>query len=156
MKQILYVLEKYYPKITIQKELRDFINICDISSEPFQEVDKLDQSHFETDTKAVIFNVGMGGGKTTQTVDYLKKNCLSEDENDNFIWMTPNIALADNTYQRMISFPETCLYNEEKRSDKKQDLIQKSKNLMVCMNSLKYATDKKYKVVVIDEVETFL
>ena len=156
VKQILYVLEKYYPKITIQKELRDFINICDISSEPFQEVEKLDQSHFETDKKAVILNVGMGGGKTTQTVDYLKNNCLTEDEKDNFIWMTPNIALADNTYQRMISFPDTCLYNEEKRSDKKQNLIQKSKNLMVCMNSLKYATDKKYKVVVIDEVETFL
>ena len=27
---------------------------------------------------------------------------------------------------------------------------------MICMNSLKYTTDKKYKVVVIDEIETFL
>ena len=43
----------------------------------------------------------MGGGKTTQTVQYLEKNCNNENENDNSIWMTPNIALADNTFERM-------------------------------------------------------
>jgi len=55
----------------------------------------------------MVINIGMGGGKTTQTVDYLKKTCDTDDENDNFIWMTPNIALADNTFARMKDFKNT-------------------------------------------------
>jgi hypothetical protein len=154
--QLLFVLEKYYPNITKKRELLTFIEQCDISNEKFTEVETLDQNHFENDTKATIFNIGMGGGKTTQTVEYLRKNCDNEIEKDNFIWMTPNIALADNTFSRMKDFRQTSIYNEVKRKEDKSKLIQTSKNLMVCMNSLKYATDKKYKVVVIDEIETFL
>jgi len=156
VKQLMFVLEKYYPSITKQKELLAFMQICDISDVDYTEVEKIDQSHFETDKKTIIFNVGMGGGKTTQTVDYLRRTCNGEDDKENFVWMTPNIALADNTFERMKDFHHTNLYNEEKKKEKKQDLIEKSKNLMICMNSLKYATDKQYKVVVIDEVETFL
>jgi hypothetical protein len=132
------------------------MEICDISLTQSTEVEMINQEHFHNDTKITIFKVGMGGGKTTQTVEYLRKTCNGEDENDNFIWMTPNIALADNTFERMKDFHHTNLYNEEKKKEKKQELIEKSKNLMICMNSLKYASDKKYKVVVIDEVETFL
>ena len=156
IKQIMYVLEKYHPNITKKQELLAFMEICDISLTQSTEVEMINQEHFHNDTKITIFKVGMGGGKTTQTVEYLRKTCNGEDENDNFIWMTPNIALADNTFERMKDFHHTNLYNEEKKKEKKQELIEKSKNLMICMNSLKYATDKKYKVVVIDEVETFL
>ena len=155
-KQLLFVLEKYYPNITKKRELLTFMEQCDISEEKFTEVEKLDQTHFENKTTATIINIGMGGGKTTQTVEYLKKNCDNETEDENFIWMTPNIALADNTFTRMKDFKFTSLYNEVKRKEDKFKLIQTSKNLMICMNSLKYATDKKYKVVVIDEIETFL
>ncbi len=156
VKQIMYILEKYYPNITKKKELHNFIKVCDVSQAPFSEVEKLDQIHFETSTKSLIININMGGGKTTQTVKYLETNCNNPNPNDNFIWMTPNIALADNTFERMKKFNDTFLYNDEKKADKKAEKIQSSKNLMICMNSLKYTTDKKYKVVVIDEIETFL
>ena len=156
IKQIMYVLEKYYPNIMKKKELLDFVKLCDISHVEFTEVEKLEQAHFENESKSLIINIGMGGGKTTQTVQYLEKNCNNDNENDNFIWMTPNIALADNTFERMRKFNNTILYNDEKKAEKKLERIQSSKNLMICMNSLKYTTDKKYKVVVIDEIETFL
>ena len=69
--------------------------------------------------------------------------------------MTPNIALAENTFNRMKNFTSTNLYNTVKRKELKQEMIENSENLMVCMNSLKYVT-KDYNIVVIDEIETFL
>ena len=97
----------------------------------------------------------MGGGKTTQTVNYLKEMTQLSDSTNSFIWMTPNIALAENTFTRMKDFTNTNLYNTVKRKELKQAMIETSENLMVCMNSLKYVT-KKYNIVVIDEMETFL
>ena len=46
-------------------------------------------------------------------------NRINEIENDNFIWMTPNIALADNTFSRMKDFRQTSIYNEVKRKEDK-------------------------------------
>ena len=97
----------------------------------------------------------MGGGKTTQTVNYLEQMTQIESASQNFIWMTPNIALAENTFNRMKNFTSTNLYNTVKRKELKQEMIENSENLMVCMNSLKYVT-KDYNIVVIDEIETFL
>ena len=94
----------------------------------------------------------MGGGKTTQTVEYVDKEC--QKINKSFIWMTPNIAHADNTYARMGHFKNMALYNTEKRKEKKQEMIERSENLMICMNSLTYAK-RDYNVVVIDEIESF-
>ena len=129
VKQIMYVLEKYYPNITKKRELIDFVEQCDISDEQYNEIESLDQTHFENDgKKSMVINIGMGGGKTTQTVDYLKKTCDTDDEKDNFIWMTPNIALADNTFARMKDFKNTVLYNTVKRKEGKLELIQSSKN----------------------------
>ena len=70
------VLEKYYPDIYIGKELKEFVSLCDISKEPFEEIKTLDQCHFYRETKSIIFNIGMGGGKTTQTIDYLRKETI--------------------------------------------------------------------------------
>jgi len=136
IKQMMYVLEKYYPNITKKRETMDFIKQCDISDEPYNEIESLDQTHFENNgKKAMVINIGMGGGKTTQTVDYLKNTCDTdvEEDDNNFIWMTPNIALADNTFARIKSkkFKYTELYNTVKRKEDKLELIQSSKNLMI-------------------------
>ena len=162
VKQILYVLEKYYPRIMVNQELQEFDALCDISDAPFIETKQLEQEHFECDTKAVILNIGMGGGKTTQTVDYLKKRCHKwgggEDNTDSFVWMTPNIALADNTFERMGDINHTEIYNSAKRTKDKKKLILDAKNLMICMHSLHYTEGRarKFDVVVIDEIESFL
>ena len=116
--QIMYVLEKYYPNITKKRELLAFMKICSIDEIPFKEIISLDQDHFDNKTKKPIFKIGMGGGKTFQTIEYLRKNCNNDNDNDNFIWMTPNIALADNTFERMKDFHTTHLYNEEKKKEK--------------------------------------
>jgi hypothetical protein len=44
-------------------------------------------------SKFLCINTGMGSGKTYQTIKYLQ-------DKDQFIWITPNIALAQNTTQR--------------------------------------------------------
>lgn len=152
---IMLVLEKYYPGIRNESEVNDFVQLCDISEYPYTEIENLSQMEFYHENKALIVNIGMGGGKTTQTVNYLESMTQQPDSSNNFIWMTPNIALAENTFNRMKHFTNTNLYNTEKRKEKKQELIENSENLMVCMNSLKYVT-KKYNIVVIDEMETFL
>jgi len=95
----------------------------------------------------------MGGGKTTQTVQHLDTECQQRDKT--FKWMTLNIAIADNTYARMGHFKNMALYITEKRKEKKQEMIEKSENLMICMNSLTYAK-RDYNVVVIDEIKSFL
>ena len=69
--------------------------------------------------------------------------------------MTPNIGLAENTFNRMKDFKSTNLYNTVKKKELKQELIENSEILMVRMNSLKYVK-KDYNIVVIDEIETFL
>jgi hypothetical protein len=164
--QIMLVLEKYYPGIRNEKEVKDFVRLCDISEFPFIEIEKLSQKEFYNDKKAVVINIGMGGGKTTQTVafleemtqqsiKFLKEMTQIEGVSNNFIWMTPNIALAENTFNRMKDFKSTNLYNTVKKKELKQELIENSENLMVCMNSLKYVK-KDYNIVVIDEIETFL
>jgi hypothetical protein len=37
----MLVLEKYYPGIRNEKEVKDFVRLCDISEFPFIEVEKL-------------------------------------------------------------------------------------------------------------------
>ena len=54
-------------------------------------IDRVDQNVFDNN-KFTIINSGMGSGKTAQTIDYLANH-------ENFVWMTPNIALADNTHK---------------------------------------------------------
>ena len=69
--------------------------------------------------------------------------------------MTANIALAENTFNSMKDFKSTNFYNTVKKKELKQELIENSEILIVCMNSLKYVK-KDYNIVVIDEIETFL
>lgn len=161
-RKMITLLEKYYPNLEQDIEMRDFTKLFDISNVVYTEIDSLTQEHFNFDTKALILNIGMGGGKTTQTIDYLKKNCQNTYDSsgnlilstNSFIWMTPNIALADNTFGRM-KFTSTSLYNTEKKASEKKEMINNSENLVICLNSMKYV-QKDYDIVVIDEIETYM
>ena len=72
--QIMLVLEKYYPGIRNDKEVKDFVRLCDISEFPFIEIEKLSQKEFYNDKKAVVINIGIGGEKNTQTVAFFRRN----------------------------------------------------------------------------------
>ena len=69
IQQIMFILEKYYPGINNKKEVQVFVKMCDISDVEYIEVKRLEQEHFYNGKKCEIFNIGLGGGKTTQTVE---------------------------------------------------------------------------------------
>lgn len=152
--QLKYCLLKYYPNILKDSEINKFNIMCDTEKEETIFVNRLEPNIFDNlnKNKCLVLNVGMGGGKTTQTVDYLEKMIYEEKT---VCWMSPNIALTDNTFQRMKNFKSFNIYNSEKKSKKKAELIETSENIMICMNSLHYIK-KDYNILVIDEIEVFL
>ena len=108
LKNIIFILNKYYPNIRQQSKLRLLIDNFELNPDTKIKVQTLKHEVFqEINKKFIIVNIGMGGGKTHQTIDYLKK--LPKDKS--FIWMTPNIALAQNTYGRMC--PEMYIDDED-------------------------------------------
>lgn len=146
--QIITLLAKFYPKLRQNSSLINFNNNFNIT--PTKLMSSLDESIFTSDKQDIIINTGMGSGKTYQSVKFLKTQ-------SEFLWITPNIALADNTTQRLRSDGiNVAHYKDFKRVCDKQDKIHKQNQLIICLNSIHYIYDRKYKVVVIDEIETFL
>ena len=87
----------------------------------------------------------MGSGKTYQTLKYLI-------DKPSFIWITPLEALAQNTKFRLEQDNIDCKYYKDfKTSKEKHERMSVYDKLIICINSLPYTKDKKYKIVVIDE-----
>lgn len=147
---IKYILEHFYPNISTGAENINFINLWNNEHKKIKYTDYLKVDEMETEKKALILNLGMGSGKTTNTINYLK-NVSS------FCWITPNISLADNTFTRIkeAGIKNCFLYNTAKNAKQKKELIKNSNSVMICLNSLFYI-QKNYEVIVIDEIETFL
>lgn len=143
------VLEHVYPGISQDSKLTEFLSLWNIDQE-CKKTDYLTVKDMKTKKKCMILNLGMGCGKTTQTINYLK-------EASNFCWITPNISLADNTHERIkqSGIKDCFLYNSARNKQQKQEKITNSNSVMVCLNSLFYIS-KNYEVVVIDEIETLL
>lgn len=154
-KGFIQLLSFYYPELenaetTIDYITKKYIESFDIESE---KIDKITQEHFNSKEKCIIFNIGMGGGKTTQTVEYLEKS------DDNFIWLAPRQALVMNTYQRFEQKKMDVLnyLNCGSTKDIKIKNINKSKKLLLEAESLnKLENTKKYDTLIIDEIETVL
>ena len=68
--------------------------------------------------------------------------------------------MAKNTFTRIKENNIYCnIYDSAKNKKAKQELIENSKNIIICLNSLFYTKKNEYnsyEVVVIDEIETFL
>ena len=146
---IIPVLDKYYKNLTTDKCLRKFKNLFNLNVNRTK-INKIEPIHFRGDEKYSLFNCGMGSGKTTQTINFLKTE-------QNFLWVAPNIALAENTLTRLESENIECSnYLKFKPKDKKNGILNEQIALMVCLNSLAYINTAHYRVVVIDEIETIL
>jgi hypothetical protein len=146
--QIMTLILKFYPSIRKENHFTNFQNLFKLDN--VQKVEALNQDIYYYDKKFLCINTGMGSGKTYQTVEYLK-------DKSNFIWITPNIALAQNTRQRLNEANiNVSYYKDYKTSSEKDEKIHKQEQLMICLNSLHYTYEKNYKVVVIDEIETVL
>jgi hypothetical protein len=149
LNSMLKTLQCYYPNILLRPDLRQFVNKFNINNEGIRYTNYLTLDDFETDKKSIIINIQMGGGKTHNTIQYLKTH-------DNFCWITPNIALAQNTHNRILNEDIECVnYQHGKNLDERKEKIGSAFNLIVCLNSLKYVK-QNYDVIVIDEIETFL
>ena len=149
---ILFILYKYYPSLRNSKSKRVFTEQFILNPDHILKVPILTQNEFNLDEKFIIINTPMGSGKTAQTTDKLLGV-------SSFCWMIPTIALARNTYFRMVEKNIDCCYYKDKKLFKKQsdkENLRKYEKLIICANSLHYIQDKIYEVVVVDEIESFL
>ena len=146
---ITSILMKYYPELKREKGYQKYINLFTLDESKVVKVPKLSQDIFEhTNDKFILFNTGMGSGKTYQSIEYLKTQ-------DSFIWMAPIEALAQNTMHRLEENKINCKYYKDfKSSSEKQAKLSEYDQMIICINSLHYTQNKTYKVVVIDEIET--
>ena len=148
-KQIEAILSNYYPNILKDKYYKKFISAFIFKNDPIK-IETITPEHFNNSNKIIIFNTGMGSGKTTQTINYLKQN-------NNFCWICPNKSLANNTLFRLTK--ENVITNDYLKystPEKKNGVLNTLDNLVVVINSLHYIQESGFKVIIIDEIETVL
>ena len=149
------LLSFWYPELNEVEKPNDMITkkFIETLNIPSIQIEKIEKNHFLTSNKAVIFNIGMGGGKTTMTVNYLK------EEKKNFIWITPRIALVKNTNQRFIDNKMNVVnyLNCGKTKETKIKNINNAKSLIIECESLNHLQKtNQFDVLVIDEIETVI
>jgi hypothetical protein len=149
--RIISILKYYYPHITKDIHYRKFAQTFDLPSDNIEKIETISKQQFNrNDKKYLIFNVGMGGGKTAQTISFLK-------EHNSYLWIAPNRALATNTHKRFEAETiDVCHYESINTSLKKQGNLKEKKKLIVCLNSLHYITGAQYDILIIDEIETLV
>jgi hypothetical protein len=164
--KIIAVLSYYYPHIRHDKSYKEFANTFILPAEEIKYIDTITEEDFLTPSKYLLFNVGMGGGKTHQTIDYLNKFSKINKDERGFIWLCPNKALANNTLNRIQenNIP-VSYYLDFTTKQKENGDLNKEPNLIIVLNSIHYLQKKTYsdalatgspRVVVIDEIETLI
>jgi hypothetical protein len=148
--RMITVLHHFYPHIKKDIHFRKFSQTFELPTERIEKIETINKSCFHTPQKYAIFNVGMGGGKTAQTISYVKSQ-------SNFLWIAPNKALATNTKKRFeVEDIDVCHYEEMGTKDKKAGKLQEKEKLIICLNSIHYIENTQYDVLVIDEIETLI
>lgn len=145
------LLSYYYPSINKDKSYRDFVDTFNLPNELITPIETMNQECFQSNKKYGVFAIGMGGGKTAQTIDYLK-NISS------FCWFAPNKALANNTHKRLKDAEIECThYLQLSTKNKKLGQMNAEYKLISVLNSLHYLNENTtYEVIIIDEIETVL
>lgn len=145
-------LSQYYPEL-LEKNINvsKFLSSFDLSNYKTKEINRIEQTHYNRNKRVLVFNIGMGGGKTTTTLEYLKKS-------DSFIWLAPRQTLVLNTSFRMKSeFGIDHLTHLDVGKKNKAEQLQEAKKLIICNQSLHYLLPNQvFTTVVIDEIETVL
>lgn len=181
MDTMRYTILNFYPNLISNKHFRKFkkqFDIHGVDDALQKKTETLTQAEFTTDDKYVIINTQMGSGKTTQSIDYLKsiseefniekqrkikeiykgkeKDYINANEIGSFIWMTPLISLAQNTKHRLDEKDVKCKFYKDCKNKSEKEELDLCDELIICINSLTYIDNKRYKVVIIDEIETLL
>lgn len=150
-------LPNWYPKIKpIDADFDAFKANWYPPVECTQIINKIEVSNLEVPQKYVFFTNAMGTGKTNTLIEYLKR------EHGEFLWIAPRVTLVNDTYERMqVAGLSATHYN--KLGEKKHKLAclkscEKSRNVILCLNSLHYLMERDFppQIIVIDELETIL
>jgi hypothetical protein len=150
-KQIITLLSSFYPLIKKDRNLRRFKETFIFENENIQKIETITPSCFTILKKYILFNTGMGSGKTAQTSDYINDNLGSS-----LLWIALNRALSSNTLHRFEEKKiEVTDYMKISTNSKKLGELNDYDKLMCCLNSLHYIS-RSYDIVVIDEIETIL
>lgn len=150
IERITTILTYFYPHIKKDIHYRKFSQSFFLPSENITKIETISQTCFETPHKYSVFNVGMGAGKTAQSIDYLKYK-------HNFLWIAPNRALATNTQKRFEQEDiEVFHYESMNTKQKKEGKLNEQQKLICCLNSIHYIEKATYDIVIIDEIETLL
>jgi hypothetical protein len=146
-------LSQWYPELLMSNNpsTDKFINSFDLASNhKIKMIKRIKDKYFNINKRVLIFNIGMGGGKTTTTLDYLRKS------KDSFIWLAPRQTLVLNTSHRMDT-EFTIKHVSHLNVGRDKSKLTKTDKLLICNQSLHYLEDKqKFNTVVIDEIETVL
>jgi hypothetical protein len=151
IQRIKEILSYYYPSIKKDKSYRDFVDTFILPTELIVPIETINQDCFKRNNKYAVFNIGMGGGKTAQTITFLENN-------HSFCWIAPNKALANNTHNRLKEKQIDCKhYLDLSTKNKKLGKMNDEYRLITVLNSLHYLhMDTSFDTIVIDEIETVL
>lgn len=157
--QIQKLLIHFYPQLAKDIHYRRFHASFELPAEKIKNVATLNQSVF-THGRVDILNMGMGSGKTHQTIEYLQQN------NPSFVWVCPNRALSNNTLTRLQQtftaadgkdrVLNVSHYGGFTKKEKADGVFATIDRLIIVANSLHYIKEKTYDIVVIDEIETMI
>jgi hypothetical protein len=155
MTQYRRKLSQFYPEM-IEENIHTskFLSMFDLTKYKNKQIGRIEPKHYEVKNKVLVFNIGMGGGKTTTTLQYLKRH-----NEKSFVWLAPRQTLVLNTSHRMTNEYNidhvTHLDAVEKK--KKGDMLKTAERLIICNQSLHYLShNQDFKIVVIDEIETVI
>jgi hypothetical protein len=141
------LLLKFYPRIKDEKKVITFLKDNQLNHTKIIPEDFLKAINIDRNVKYSFLDIRMGGNKTGANIDFIKDS----DKDWSVLFLSPRIALSRNIQQRMLE-KGLEFVNYEDVPDKK-DLIYKDRLIMsVC--SLHYLQDKKYDLILIDEIET--
>ena len=111
--------------------------------------------------KTIIFNYGMGAGKTTETIKYIKNELLKKPDTK-ILFISPNITLSRGIHFRLneeqLGFEHYDIDYKCKitRNKKQKHEMALSTKLIICINSLHYLNNNRFDIVVYDESDTTL
>ena len=171
--KIKQILSYFYPHLKKDVHYKNFKKTFEIGETTA--IETIVPSCFDSKSKYLIFNTGMGSGKTAQTAMYLKKVSRQQttpngEDQSHTLWIAPNKALAKNTEFRLQKEGlDVKHYLDFTTKEKHAGILHKQNHLICCLNSLHFITPtyeeknfegekqtiaRRYSVVVIDEVET--
>jgi len=152
-----YIILQCYPSLLVDKHFYNFKMLFNLELENIErlEVERLNNDIYtDSPNKFICVNIGMGGGKTAETIEFLKRMTTA---GSSYCWSSPSVALAQNTKHRLEAEGVPVLYYGDcKSAYEKSQKLNTSDALLICLNSMAYITSKKFDILIIDEIETFL